>query len=431
MHDLGPVIAYYEHLLDEPDDRKATGWQIPFSRDVALLSLLRVDGLRDGARVLDVGCGFGALKELFDRLGPKVEYTGYDLSPRIVERAKQRHPEARFEVRDILRDPPRERFDFVFCSGALSFRLPDHGRYLIDMITAMYGLVDVALAFNMLSAWAYMESPTLQREATDGDYEWPDEIFRFCKTLSRHVSVQNDTHHGSFDVFVYRRNVGALRRYLDWAKPGTAYGPEVEAAIEYHLELGMFGELRDYLATLEPRPEVLNHLGQAYAGLGQRPQAIEAFTRASAANPNLPWPHVNLGKLAMQDKHAERAIEHFRHAVVISPGEPRVREELIKALLAAGRRAEARLAVMDLPEGPLRHYLHGMCADDPTAALAAFERAIAAAPSYLDPIVQAAFVKERLGDHAGALTLWRSAHQIAPVDPSILQRLEAAQQRVP
>ena len=423
MHDLQPAITYYERLLDEEsDERRSAGWQIPYSREVALLSLLRVDGLAPGVRVLDVGCGDGALKRLLDRQDLQVHYTGYDISSRVIERARQRHPDARFEVRDILRDPPGEKFDIVICSGALSFRLPDQGRYITDMITAMYGLAEIALAFNMLSAWAFMESPVLQRDAIDADYEWPEQIFRFCRTRSRHVSLHNDSHHGTFDIFMYRRNVGALRRYLS-SSGRRSSREDVAAAAEYHLELGLHAELRDYLLALEPNAEIWNFLGLAYAGLDQRSRALDAFAKAIEADATNPWPHVNLGRLASRDRDVQRAVDHFRQATLIAPTEPRVREEFVRALLAAGRRAEARLALLDLPEGALRHYLYGLAADDQAAALAAFERAIQAAPSYLDAIVQAAMVKERTGDPRGALRLWTSANQIAPIDTSIAKRL--------
>jgi SAM-dependent methyltransferase len=42
-----------------------------------------------GARILDVGCGTGAI---LDHLPADVDYVGYDLNPRYVEEARRRHP---------------------------------------------------------------------------------------------------------------------------------------------------------------------------------------------------------------------------------------------------------------------------------------------------------------------------------------------------
>ena len=143
------------------------GWRTSYSQDVAFLSLSRMEGLRDGASVLDVGCGLGALHSFLLRRGLAVHYTGIDISPKMIEAAQKRHPGVRFEVRDILRNPPRDRYDFVFCSGALSLRLPHQKEYVCDMIATMYGLCSGGLAFNMLSAYSYIEKPSLQAVATD------------------------------------------------------------------------------------------------------------------------------------------------------------------------------------------------------------------------------------------------------------------------
>jgi 2-polyprenyl-3-methyl-5-hydroxy-6-metoxy-1,4-benzoquinol methylase len=74
-----------------------------------------------GARtVLDAGCGEGYLaRALLDAL-PGLALTGADLSPRAVEAARRRCPEARFEQRS-LDDlaAARERYDLVVCSEVL------------------------------------------------------------------------------------------------------------------------------------------------------------------------------------------------------------------------------------------------------------------------------------------------------------------------
>src|SRR4029077_4323462 len=41
-----------------------------------------------GARILDIGCGTGAI---LDHLPPNVDYVGYDLNPRYIEDARRRH----------------------------------------------------------------------------------------------------------------------------------------------------------------------------------------------------------------------------------------------------------------------------------------------------------------------------------------------------
>jgi tetratricopeptide (TPR) repeat protein len=426
-HDLRQVVAYYEQLLaEEHDERRAVGWRTSYAQDVAFLALGQVQGLRSGVRVLDVGCGLGALKDYFDRSGLAVDYTGYDIVPAMVERARRRHPEARFEVRDILRDPPGERFDFVFCSGVLatSALVPARDRFQKDMIRAMLRLCHEALAFNLPSSWAFMASPTLQRDARDITFSWPEDAFRFCKTLSRNVTVAHDTNHLAFTVFVYRNNRGALARYLAYARPGRSYGAAVEAAIHYHAELGLHRELVEFLRGLEPCAEVWSHLGQTHAALREPALAFVAFERAIAADPTLPGPHLHLGKLVRSGSRAE-AVGHFRRAVAAAPDLIEAHEQLVRTLLADGRRADARAAVAAMPEGPLRDLLGALATDEPEERLAGLERALQAAPRYVEALVAAASAHEDAGRPERALELLRRARTVAPLDEDIARRVGA------
>ena len=104
-----------------------------------------------GSSCLDVGCGTGELFPfLIDR---KVSsYLGIDvLSASIVE-ARQKYPDGVFRQGDFLVEPRDERFDYVFCSGALTAKLPSGNyEYMQRMLTRMWQLSRVGIAFNYLT----------------------------------------------------------------------------------------------------------------------------------------------------------------------------------------------------------------------------------------------------------------------------------------
>src|SRR5207253_11023936 len=154
------------------------------------------------------------------------------------------------------------------------------------------------------------------------------------------------------DVDLYKRNRAALKRYLDHVKPGRAYGPEVQAAIDYHGELGLFEELRDFLLALEPCAPVWSQLGQVYAALGQPELARQVLEKAISADKTYPWPHVNLGRMALQQRDLGAAIDHFGRALVADPQHVVARDELVRALAKAGRKGEARAIVAKMDPGP-------------------------------------------------------------------------------
>jgi 2-polyprenyl-3-methyl-5-hydroxy-6-metoxy-1,4-benzoquinol methylase len=77
-----------------------------------------VDKLRNGAKVADVGCGFGASTILMAQAFPQSKFYGYDYHQMSIERAKERARRAgvldRIEFRQATaKDYPDERYDMV------------------------------------------------------------------------------------------------------------------------------------------------------------------------------------------------------------------------------------------------------------------------------------------------------------------------------
>lgn len=90
-HTYGTVASdYAERFTDELDG-------LPFERWV----LDRVVQTADGRPVVDVGCGPGHVTAYLAAAGADV--SGIDLTPQMVEQARLRHPDVRYEVGDLTR----------------------------------------------------------------------------------------------------------------------------------------------------------------------------------------------------------------------------------------------------------------------------------------------------------------------------------------
>jgi trans-aconitate methyltransferase len=78
---------------------------------------------RGGERVLDVGCGCGdTLGAILERVGPRGQATGIDLSERMLERARERVPLARVIAGDVgAHDFGAQRFDGIFSRFGVMF----------------------------------------------------------------------------------------------------------------------------------------------------------------------------------------------------------------------------------------------------------------------------------------------------------------------
>lgn len=156
--------------------------------------------------VLDLGCGYGALLDyLTARNAAGIEYRGVDISSKMIEAAKERHPDAHFEVRDILADPLPERCaDYVVVSGVLTakFDVPqaDMAEFAIQFLAASFRLCRKGMAFNVQN-WYVPRRPDL--------FHWPfDEAAAFIhKHCSSHYTFRMDYGLYDYTAYVYREPV--------------------------------------------------------------------------------------------------------------------------------------------------------------------------------------------------------------------------------
>lgn len=96
-----------------------------------------------GAKVLDVGCGFGGTSRyLADKLGPKADVTGITLSPNQVKRGTELAEErglknAKFQVMNALEmDFPDNSFDIVWACES-GEHMPDKEAYINEMMRVL------------------------------------------------------------------------------------------------------------------------------------------------------------------------------------------------------------------------------------------------------------------------------------------------------
>jgi ubiquinone/menaquinone biosynthesis C-methylase UbiE len=84
------------------------------------------DYIKDGDKVLDVGCGNGRLLDLFGQ--KRMEYTGIDNAERQLKEAQKKYPDRKFLVADVLDLPFLDNsFDKIFLIAVLH-HLPDKER---------------------------------------------------------------------------------------------------------------------------------------------------------------------------------------------------------------------------------------------------------------------------------------------------------------
>jgi ubiquinone/menaquinone biosynthesis C-methylase UbiE len=103
--------------------------------------------LKPGYFVLDIGCAAGGFYKVFKYLEPTISYTGVDISPEMIKKARILHPGLPFHVSRGNELPfNAQSFDVVFCSGALHMTL-DWREVLKEgwRVTKKYFVFDVRL----------------------------------------------------------------------------------------------------------------------------------------------------------------------------------------------------------------------------------------------------------------------------------------------
>lgn len=151
-----------------------------------------------GATVLDVGCNLGDLFAFLAQRFPTVRYTGIDIVPELIERARAAHPAAAFECRDLLTEPYGEKFDYVFISGTFNNSIPDSGEFLREMTAAAFDACRRALAFNFISTHVNFRDAEIA-------YHDPVEILAHCiARLSPRITLHHHYERCDVAVFVYR-----------------------------------------------------------------------------------------------------------------------------------------------------------------------------------------------------------------------------------
>ena len=192
------IVEFYDGLVERYGiDPRALDWGSRESQELRFSALTGIGEL-GGTTILDVGCGMADLLDYLQRNRTNVDYTGYDLSPAMVNLARQRFPQIRLEVCDLMAEPePSLRFDYVLSSGIFYLRQAMPMVYLEAMVRRMFALCRRGVAFNTLSTKA------LQRHG-DEFYADPAEVLTICLEITPRAVLRHDYLPNDFTVYLYR-----------------------------------------------------------------------------------------------------------------------------------------------------------------------------------------------------------------------------------
>lgn len=152
--------------------------------------------------ILDAGCGMGDLLPFLYAKSDNFKYLGVDINSEFIKIARRRYEGHEFKVGDPF-NKTIGQFDLVLSSGVMNGNVKNWHNKRKRMITNLFEQADKALAFNMAGgARADSSDPLIA-------YADIQEIYKFCKTLSPRVILNDKYLHNDFTITMFKRGRSA------------------------------------------------------------------------------------------------------------------------------------------------------------------------------------------------------------------------------
>lgn len=192
------LISFYDTLLQNHGDRpEALRW----TRQGQLLRynlFAQIASDLNGATVLDYGCGKGDFYSFLKDKNINIKYTGLDINPALISLARDKHPEADFEVFDVEEADLEGTFDYVFVCGVFNNRVEGAQDTMLSVVTRLFRNTNSALAFNAVSTYA-------THKDIDINYVKPEDVLEYVlSTLTPYVALRHDSMSDDFTLFLYK-----------------------------------------------------------------------------------------------------------------------------------------------------------------------------------------------------------------------------------
>lgn len=141
---------YLPKLKNEQSEAGCLGWENQRAQELRFKILERV--IFSQASVLDVGCGLGNLYDYLKNQGYEFEYTGVDILPEMIYRAKEKNPQLEFICGNIFIDDlfGSRKFDIVYASGIFNIELGNNEDFLCSALRKFVALSNKFVVFNLL-----------------------------------------------------------------------------------------------------------------------------------------------------------------------------------------------------------------------------------------------------------------------------------------
>jgi SAM-dependent methyltransferase len=189
---LSGIAAYYTSKLEAyGSTAQGVDWNGIHSHETRHRQFLRLLDGSPNASVLDLGCGFGDFFRFLRASGHQGRFIGYDITPSMIERARDLHGES--EDREWqIGATPTEAADFAIASGIFNVKddvaIETWKSYVLQTIETLANAGRLGFAFNALST-----SSDPDRRRSNLYYADPADMLAYCLSkYGRSVTLLQD-----------------------------------------------------------------------------------------------------------------------------------------------------------------------------------------------------------------------------------------------
>lgn len=151
----------------------------------------------DGASILDIGCGTGDFFDFLEQQRISADYTGFDISPVMVERCRERFPNAKFVSGDFLGWIPDRTFDYTIAIGIHNIKADGARDILEATLRRQFELSDKAAHLSILSSRYNGFDSHIQA--------WnPIEILELSMSITPYVAFRHDYLPHDFSITLFK-----------------------------------------------------------------------------------------------------------------------------------------------------------------------------------------------------------------------------------
>ncbi len=194
------ILDYYNSKIElYGNNSHQTLGYVSAENQVIRYMVLNDFGEIENKHILDLGCGFGDFSYFLKKKEIEFTYTGLDLNPSFIQKAKEKYPTLNFQVSSLF-DYQGADPDVIFASGIFGLLLDtelNSRAYMLNTVKEMYKRSKRGIAFNLLNKQGH---PAEKNICTFDVHD----IHKELEKITTKLTIRQDYLVHDFTIYMYK-----------------------------------------------------------------------------------------------------------------------------------------------------------------------------------------------------------------------------------